>query len=291
MLLTREGLASEIRSARNEFFDKDNNGGRGCGYIVSRGVESSSVDRPPWIVGGYRQILPKLDGMDVMEFIQHVIDKKGMARILDVGCGNGRFLNQCKNGYLIRQKYGPSRVIPGLGKLVSCVGLTSCLYRFRDENSIPDDPVSDKLKYLRAGIHIEVADAQNLVTLFPEQEFDVITAVHVAEHVADPWSLFYGIYAKLSNEGAGFVGRIPFNLTSEKENESLVADLQSFHKATAVMPYAEKSAYAKAGDIAIKRNGSLKLPITYREVEYYYHNHRPRRIIYQYDPSATFIPV
>lgn len=292
MLVTTERLVADIRRAREDSF---NTHSRALRYLVSRGIESSNIDRPPWVTRGYRELLPKLDGLDVMGFIQQVIDTKGVAKILDVGCGSGRFLYECKNGYRAKRDE-PSEFQPGWGNQVDCYGLTACLYRFCDLDGIPDDNEVERRKYLAAGIQIEVQDAQSLVNLYDDQKFDVITAVHLLDHVADPWALFYGMYEKLTDGGACFVKSMPFNLKLEDDEvydqiaECYIAEwLKSHYGATVINPYRDLTASSiRSGDIAIRRKRVLNLPLTYFQVDHF--DYDPR-ITYRVDRQKVFQPI
>lgn len=280
-----ESLVDQVRVVRQQSFQFHS---KELKYTVSRGVVSSLLDRSPWQTQGYVQILPELDGLNVMEFIQQVIDTKGQARLLDVGCGSARFLNQCKNGYRVDDDRGLSLRKEGWKELVQCFGLTSHLYRFCNTDGTPKNREEELAKYCNAGIQLDVYDAQNLANFYPGQTFDVITAAYVAEHIADPWALFYGMYEKLSEEGGCFIKGIPFRMCPQDETD--IAEFLRFkHRATVTSPYIERGvSFALSGDIAIrKRLPKLQLPIEYDLVNPSF----PPRVIYKFDMCQEFIPI
>ncbi|MBI2334275.1 methyltransferase domain-containing protein [Candidatus Daviesbacteria bacterium] len=270
MRATVEDLRTEIEIVREVAFSEEQ---QPKDYIVSRGVEPSATDRPPWTTYGYRQALPKLLGLDVMEFIQGVVDRRGMARVLDVGCGSGRFLDQCKRGY---RRYADGLTVPGWNEKVECYGLTACLYNSAELDSVP------------AGIHMKLGDAQNLARLYYGQSFDVITAVHVAHHVADPWALFFGMYEKLADGGGCFVRGIPFSLV-DGEDANLADYLRARYSATVNEPYFDRRYQERCADISmVRRRGvPLVLPLNYAGI-----NDRPLipRVLYRFDPTVAFQP-
>ncbi|HBQ50393.1 hypothetical protein A3B42_02840 [Candidatus Daviesbacteria bacterium RIFCSPLOWO2_01_FULL_38_10] len=271
MRATVEDLRDEIKIVREVAFSEEQ---QPKDYVISRGVEPSATDRPPWTTYGYRQALPRLLGLDVMEFIQQVIDRKGRARILDVGCGSGRFLDQCKRGY---RRYADGLIAPGWNDRVDCFGLTACLYGFAESNSVS------------AGVNFKIGDAQNLTRLYHGQSFDVITAVHVAHHAADPWALFSGMYEKLAEEGGCFVRGIPFNLVDGTDT-ALANYLRAKYSATLNEPYFDGRNPERCGDISMirKMEVPLVLPLEYAGI-----NDRPlvSRVLYRFDPAVAFKPV
>lgn len=242
-------------------------------YVVSRGVEPTATDRPPWTTYGYRQALLGLDGLDVMEFIQRVIDTKGRARVLDAGCGSGRFLWECKQGY---RRHSDGVVVTGWQDQVECFGMTAFMYDF-------------SIKSHNAGVQIEVGDAQNLSGLYHGQSFDVITAVHVAHHVADPWALIYGMYEKLAAGGGCFIRGMPFNLV-EGEDARLSNYLRENYGAEVKDPYYDKRFPERLADISIKKepDRELLLPLEYADV---IQTGFAPRVLYRFNPVANFEPV
>lgn len=243
-------------------------------YVVSRGVEPSAIDQPPWTTYGYRQALLGLGGLDVMEFIQRVIDKKGMARVLDVGCGSGRFLRECKQGY---RRYSDGVVVAGWQDQVECFGLTACIYDFLGKGA-------------DAGVQIEAGDAQSLSRFYHGQSFDVITAVHVAHHLADPWALVYGMYERLADGGGYFIRGIPFSLV-EGEEEALASYLRKNYGAEIREPYFDHRLprTEKCADISMKKTeGELLLPLEYADIR---ESRIASRVFYRFNPAVAFQPV
>lgn len=241
-------------------------------YVVSRGVEPTATDQPPWTTYGYRQALLKLDGLDVMEFIQRVIDTKGRAKVLDAGCGSGRFLSECKQGY---RRHRDGLLVPGWRDKIECFGLTARLYSF---SWMSGDQ----------GVRIDVGDAQNLARFYHGQSFDVITAVHVAHHVADPWALVYGMYERLGDGGGCFIRGIPFNLVDEEE-AALANYLRENYAAEVKDPYFDRRFPERLADISLKKaDRELLLPLEYADVR---EAKFAPRVFYRFNPTVAFQPV
>lgn len=56
----------------------------------------------------------------------------------------------------------------------------------------------------RLGIDVKIGDAQRLADLYGQQ-FDIITAVHVAQYLIDPWALVKGIHEILKVGGVVYI--------------------------------------------------------------------------------------
>ena len=163
----------------------------------------------PW---GYNDLLPTFGGMRLEDWIEYKIKQNGIAKLLDVGCGQGNYLIECKERW---------------GKQVECYGITSRI--FRTETQIRQGlSEGDVLRGLKAqGLDIRIADAQRIKVIYPEEYFDVITAVHLAEYLADSWSLISGVYSTLERTGVSFINEFPIRLTDPTNIPTLVDYLRS----------------------------------------------------------------
>ncbi len=144
-------------------------------------------------------------------------------------------------------------------------------------------------KYAAAGIQIKIDDAQNIGRLFPGQSFDVIASVFTAEHMADPWALFQGMYEKLDEEGGLFICNFPYNLTSKTDERYVRAYLRSHYGATARVRPTDSHSWVYGDNIAVQKRGQgLRLPLDYFDVS---SKNGIDVISYQFNPNALFEPL
>lgn len=128
---------------------------------------------------------------DPIRFIDQTIEEKGIARVLDIGCGTGHALADLKKNY---------------GDKVEAVGVTAS--SFGNYGHVD---------------HVLYGDAQRLQSIdgLRYDYFDLAFSVHAAEYMADPLALLKGTYASLREGGTAYLG----TLLLEPE---LVRDLLSF---------------------------------------------------------------
>lgn len=160
-------------------------------YIVERGLfaefaNSRMIDSE----GGYNYILRGPGKRTLIQTIEKKIRRLRRIAILDVGCGTGRFLIDCATRW------------PGL---VQCFGLTAYPYN-RIYVEAPRETTQEATR--RLGIDIRVGDAQRLNTVYANQQFDIITAVRVAQYLADPWVLVERAHEVLGIGGVAYINRI-----------------------------------------------------------------------------------
>ncbi len=124
------------------------------------------------------------------EWIEELIGKRGKVRVLDIGCGAGRFLNDLK------EKFGDD---------VQAYGVSALRYG-------EYGPLEEK------GIKIAIGDAQALISLLdkaglPQEGYDVVTSVFSMMYFADELATFKQAYNILSEGGMGFFHGIGFGFS------------------------------------------------------------------------------
>lgn len=139
--------------------------------------------------GGYNFILTGPGSKSLVETIGEKVKSGGKARLLDVGCGTGRFLTDCAS-------------YSDWSGLISCHGLTACLYN-RIFRKVPFETTQEAIK--RLGIEVKLGDAQKLASYYSPDQFDIVTAVKVSLYLADPWTLVKGIDYILKPGGVGYI--------------------------------------------------------------------------------------
>lgn len=204
------GSNDAYTKAKEEAFEKHQ---KPFGYITYRGLsnlfDTKGATLSPW---GYNDILPPLNGLKLEEWIERKVSQKGVIRLLDVGCGKGNYLDECKGRW---------------GEGVECFGITSRVFCSDEQRRSRLSPEDILLGFKTRGIDVRVADAQTLNSEFPTERFDVITAVHLADYLADSWSLIDGMYSILEDRGVGFINEFPMRLTNAGDIVSLIKHLET----------------------------------------------------------------
>lgn len=158
-------------------------------YIVERGL---FVECHDGVVinfeGGYNSILIGPGRQTLFGTIEEKIRLSGEVELLDVGCGTGRFLIDCASIW---------------SGAIRCYGLTARHYS-RAYRTSPPETTEDAIQ--RLGIDVRVGDAQRLADVYDHQ-FDLITAVYVAQYLGDPWSLIKGVHQVLKLGGVAYINR------------------------------------------------------------------------------------
>lgn len=156
------------------------------GYTVDRGIYDRWEGTPPGYrhkINGYVTELKEFQGKNVLQIIDGIVQMQGRARILDVGCGSGKFLGEVKDKY---------------GDRVDCFGITAYNYSY---------------VYSHPGISIILGDAQHLpIYFYNQQEFDLATAVNSVGWIADPWAVVSGMYELLKRDGVGLINSFPLSV-------------------------------------------------------------------------------
>lgn len=193
---------SQIEAAKSQSFAMQQTD---LGYEVARGITKRI--RNGHKVESYRDLLPLIDGQTVEGLINCKIQEFGEITLLDVGCGNGRFLIECKLTWQDK---------------INCVGLTAYPYfRYRLERKKGEVEPKTEEDLNKFGITIiEDADAQSLPQYFPSENFDIVACANTARYLADPLALIVGIHKILKVGGTAFINemRMPTeNLDDAKE--------------------------------------------------------------------------
>lgn len=158
-------------------------------YIVERELFAEYRDgRVIDFGGGYNSILRGYGGRSLFGMIKDRMKLLGEVKLLDVGCGTGRFLIDCASIW---------------SGAIRCYGLTACRYS-RIYRISPFETTEDAIQ--RLGIDVRVGDAQRLADVYDHQ-FDLITAVRVAQYLGDPWSLIKGVHQVLKLGGVAYINR------------------------------------------------------------------------------------
>ena len=167
-------------------------------YPVDRGlIDRFVIGFPREILDGYPRYLPTFENEDITSVIEKKIDKQGEVRMLDVGCGSGRFLLDCK------QRWG-DKIYP--------VGISAFPYhknipRNYQVMGLPLVPTERELE--QSGIPVIVGAAHDLKKILKEnrndQNFDVVVSVMALGYMDNPLLILKSLYDVLSPGGVGFV--------------------------------------------------------------------------------------
>lgn len=231
----------------------------GRGLFMHKGIDGN--------VEGYIDLF-SFNGKDLIILIDEQIAANGSARILDVGCGVGRFLVECKEIW---------------NDQVQCVGVSA--YPYHSLWEYPDEWKPSAL-HERLGIEIKFGDAQSLPRHFPPESFDVVTAVHVAQYLPDPMAMLKGIYRVLRLGGIALINDCPLK-TSNEDSRLIREFLQreyGFRFGSRIFQEAH------SWDVGLtKTRKRLLLPITYKKVVKVDPGWEPSEdetfVVYKYKPS------
>lgn len=167
-------------------------------YIVERGLFVEYSNGVAIDLGGYNFMVKGPGSKSLVETIDEKVQSVGQARLLDVGCGAGRFLTDCASRW---------------SGLISLHGLTAYFYnRIFDKVSLE----TTQQAIDRLGIEVKRGDAQKLANHYSPNQFDIVTAVKVAPYLEDPWALVKGIDYVLKPGGVGYINHL-FPLLSDPE--------------------------------------------------------------------------
>lgn len=157
-------------------------------YIVSRELSPKRVGvyngREHTNDRGYSKRLPTLEGKNLEGILEESISKKGSARVLDVGCGEGQFLLEIKKRW---------------GEKVTPFGISASEY-------------GDYASLAKKGIKIAVGDAQSLILTLgrnglPIEGYDVVVSVFSMLYIPDYLSVIKQAHNVLSIGGVGLFDR------------------------------------------------------------------------------------
>lgn len=183
---------------------------RPSSYLVHRG-EKGVDERGNNL--DYDEVLPTFQGKSVSCHIDERVLAGEKVSLLDVGCGEGRYLLREKKKY---------------GGMLDVEGISAFPYH-QPSDKFPDriarlEELSGELENL--GVVIKIRDVQSLGQYYPPESFDIETAVAVAEHLADPWAMVEGMYLTLKERGLGFIHNLDFSLYDQSSNRFLASYLQ-----------------------------------------------------------------
>lgn len=202
----------------------------------------------------YLSELPRFQGKTFVKIIDDKIKKeKAPIQILDIGCGEGKFLLDCKEKW---------------GSHVDCVGLSA--FPYHEEAAL-----SSKLK--EKGIDIKIGDAHKLYDFVPQNSFDIITSSKAFRYFASPATALKMIYQSLKHDGVCFIN----DFTLRRNFEPYIDDLNELYK------YLEKTYGFELGRRQLgwlsfkKQTERLNLPISFKK--------RPEDKLYAIGPDAKFV--
>lgn len=201
------------------------------GYVHSRGLfKDGQID-------GYKDLLKDDCGRKLDTVIQGRVDSGQLVDLIDLGCGSGKFLVDCKSYW--RDK-------------INCTGVTAANYAF------PNRTMDESVK-LRKELGIKIVskkDIHDLSKVIPSGSVDVVTSVFTAMYLVDDWALIREMHRILRVGGEGFVNT--FNLWMEKPLEDNKRLIKWFRENETIMidsqPGGDQVYYQK-------RSEKLELPI------------------------------
>lgn len=240
----------EIVHARLAGLKREQQSRVGFGYEVKRGLtyESSQQGESPLKGLGYTQLLPLIDGENVIQIIESRAQTGQKVKIMDVGCGRGRFLIDCKIKW---------------GDKVECTGVTA----------FPYHQATTQEELQRLAIAIEIADAQSLPRNFAGEKFDIVVSTYTAIHVTDALAMLKGIYWILKPDGVALIHRFPiWTVEGDKKFMQLLEDQYAVHFS--------ETPRGGGVDIAFRKNAPrLSLPVVYSHIEHHVDDFK--RVIYR----------
>lgn len=169
-------------------------------WHADRGME----DRPffdnhgtPRIKPGYKTVLPTFKDLNVEQLIGKLTETKdGPVRILDVGCGNGRFLLDCYKRWENK---------------VSLEGITAFKYRDLRDGNLSYEEICEYY-----GIYIQEGDAQRLDEYYQPNNFDLVVSTYALIHMVDSWGTIQRCNDLLTADGIAL-----FDFARYKHDERL----------------------------------------------------------------------
>lgn len=184
------------------------------GYEVARGIKKRA--RNGHDIHGYNDELPTVDGLNLAGFIERQISKNGEVTLLDVGCGNGRFLIECKLTWQDQ---------------INCLGITAFpYYQYRLERAKGEVEAKTQGDLEELGINIiNSADVQSLPQYFPPDSFDIVACANTARYLADPLALVEGIHKILKVGGAAFINEMRMPTQSLGDAKEIIKFFEKFN--------------------------------------------------------------
>lgn len=191
---------SDVKKARFLSFQKQQSGE--LTYEVDRGAFGYDPDF------AYKPSLPTFclaEGGKPVDYKMAIADSirtGGKARVLDIGCGTGRFLRDLRKHW---------------GEATDLVGISAFDWRSKRL----------RRKDAKKGINYLICDAQRL-SRWPPSGFDVVVSVRSMQYMADPIAVIKGAYHVLKPGGFAFldVGDLPDHFAELEDYDRLVSFLQ-----------------------------------------------------------------
>lgn len=146
---------------------------------------------------GYIDLLPPLEGIDIVQLIRERQARNLRTSLLDLGCGEALF---------------PAKLVEIFPDL-EVYGLSSEDWRYKTQ-----DPV---LRDLVAKVDYQVGDAHKLNRTFPNKSFTFITAVFAFSYFKDRIGALAEVYRKLEEDGALLIDNPNLPLRNMDEAQKL----------------------------------------------------------------------
>lgn len=215
----------------------------------------------------YLRELPKFQEKDLLEIIDEKISSKGQSpvKILDIGCGEGKFLLDCK------EKWGSD---------VNCFGLSAFPYHKYEKGFL--FPYSEEMSFnsllKTKGVNIKIGDAHKLYDSFPKNSFDVITSSYAFRYFAHPATVLKMVYQTLKHDGICLMNDFDLSINFEPRINDL-NKLYDFLKETYGFEFSHTA------DLTLlsfqKKSKKLNLPISFVK--------RPNNELYVINGNAKFV--
>ncbi|MCK9597322.1 class I SAM-dependent methyltransferase [Candidatus Pacearchaeota archaeon] len=161
----------------------------------------------------YVEELPKFQGKNLLEIVdEKIISKNGSpVQILDIGCGQGKFLLDCKEKW---------------GSHINCAGLSAFPYHEEEASLFPyTEELSLNSVLKKKRVDIKTGDVHRLYESFPKNNFDIITSSTAFRYFAHPAVALKMIYQALNHNGICLVN--DFSLS--RNFRPYVDDLNKLH--------------------------------------------------------------
>jgi ubiquinone/menaquinone biosynthesis C-methylase UbiE len=213
----------------------------------------------------YLETLPKFQEKDLLEIVDEKILSKGQSpiKILDIGCGEGKFLLDCK------EKWGSN---------IDCFGLSAFPYHDEEGSSLfpYDEEMSFNSVLKTKGVDIKIGDVHRLYDLVPNNNFDVVTSATAFRYFAHPATALKMIYQTLRYDGICLINDFDVSREFRPYIDDL-NELYDFLKKT----YGFEFRQTLRSLSFQKKSKKLTLPISF--------NKRPNDGLYSIEEDAKFV--
>lgn len=162
---------------------------------IERLFREATLDRDPSFasrgIKDYERELPEFRGQTIIEHLQERIKAEDEVSILDVGCGQARFLCDLLKRFPQLKTYG----------------LSAFDYRRRIFNP--------RRRWLLKKVDYRIGDAHELQRIFSEK-LDFITSVSAFAYFGDPLDVLRQCYSLLKRGGAAFIDQPCFDVSKDE---------------------------------------------------------------------------